>query len=124
MKIELGRVINSQQTIQEIYQQMTEKKVKAKLAWRFMSIVKEMEEPNKRFNDLRNDLIKKYGKETEDRGFSIEPNTEEFSKFIEELNDLASEEIELNIKKISIDDIEDIEIEIDKLMSIQWIIEE
>ena len=119
MELKLGMLINSQ----EIIQNLSKGKFKAKVTWRLTGIIKSMEEYVNKFHDIRNDLIKKYGEDV-DGVVSVNPDSENFKNFITELNEVAEEDITLNVKKISIDDIEDFEITIEDLIKIDWLISE
>ena len=85
---------------------------KAKLAWQVARLLKAAEQEIQSFNETRLALIEKYGEKdengqliTDEKGnCKIEP--ENISKFSEELNELISSEVELNVSHLDFSQME------------------
>lgn len=95
-------------------QKLAEAQLKAKLAWQVARILKAAEAEIQSFNETRMKLINEYGEKnesgeliTDDNGnCKIIPNR--LIDFNKELNDLISNEVEINAHKIKMDDLENV----------------
>lgn len=52
------------------------------------------------YTKFKNELVVKYGKETEEGVYSIEPNTEEYNKFLEELLPVINTALEVDVYQL------------------------
>ena len=111
MNLKVSDLLNATETLQKLAQ----KELKAKLALSIARVLKEAEREIQNFNEVRMNLIEKYGEKDEndklitdeDGQCKIIPsNVDTFSK---ELNDLISTELEINAKKIKLEDLEDLD---------------
>ncbi len=96
-------------------------KLSLKVKYRLFELNKIIKETKETFETLKNELIMKYGKEVEGGGYSIEQFVDEdrtvlngdFINFVNELSTLSKEEKEFTFKKLSINDLGDLETEED-----------
>lgn len=111
INIKMSDLLNSTETLQKLSQ----KELKARLALSIARLLKEAEREIQNFNEVRMNLIKKYGEKdengeliTDDNGnCKIVPDgVEVFSK---ELNEAISTEIEINANKLRIDDLDNLD---------------
>lgn len=76
-----------------------------KTAYKLAKLSNAIESELREFEQLRNNLIKKYGKQSGDE-IKIEPTDKEtFEKFSSEINELLETEVELNYTPIDIDEL-------------------
>lgn len=111
IELKVGELVNSTEALQKLSQ----KELKAKLAWQVSKLLKAADKELQEFNETRMNLIKKYGEKdengeliTDDKGNCKIPE-EVTVDFSNELNDLVEAEIEINANKIKIDDLENID---------------
>ena len=111
IELKVGELVNSTEALQKLSQ----KELKAKLAWQVSKLLKAADKELQEFNETRMNLIKKYGEKdengeliTDDKGNCKIPE-EVTIDFSNELNDLVEAEIEINANKIKIDDLENID---------------
>ncbi len=111
IKIKMSDLLNSTETLQKLSQ----KELKARLALSIARLLKEAEREIQNFNEVRMNLIKKYGEKdengeliTDDNGnCKIVPDGVEI--FSKELNEAISTEIEINANKLRIDDLDNLD---------------
>lgn len=118
MKVKLNNIIGSV----EIIRKLTQQSLPVKLAFRFLALTKQLDEQLKTFEEARISLIKKYGEELEDGGFSVKPeNVQEFSV---EMNELLNEEISIEFTRINVESFPDtLELSASDLGKVEWILE-
>lgn len=113
----------------EILQKLAQKELKARLALQVARMLKEAEREMQNFNEVRMNLIKKYGEKdesgeiiTDDNGnCKILPDgVETFSK---ELNDLVGMDIEINANKLKLDDLENLDFTPSEMVTLEPFIE-
>ena len=109
--VKIEELLNSVETLQKLSQ----KDFKAKLAWQVARLLKAAEAEIQAFNGTRLNLIKKYG-EKDDQGELITDEKgnckivpAQVEQFTTELNDLISSEVEINVSKINIEQLENID---------------
>ena len=111
IKVKMITLLNSTEALQNL----AKKDLKARLALRVSKLLKAADTEIQSFNDARMNLIQKYGekdsnneliKDEEGNCKIPESNT---STFTNELNELVAEEVEINVNKIKLEDIEDLE---------------
>lgn len=111
IKIKVSDLLNATETLQKLSQ----KELKAKLALSIARLLKEAEREIQNFNEVRMNLINKYGEKdekgeliTDDKGNCkiIPDGIETFSK---ELNDLVTTDVEINANKLKLDDLENLD---------------
>ncbi|WP_337872886.1 hypothetical protein [Ignavibacterium sp.] len=101
MKIKLKYIVENTEPIANLLKLELPVKTAYKLAKLSNTIQSELRE----FEQLRNNLIKKYGKQSGDE-IKIEPTDKEtFGKFSSEITELLETEIEINYTPINIDEL-------------------
>lgn len=95
-------------------QKLAGAQLKAKLAWQVSRILKAADVEMQSFNETRMTLINKYGEKdesgeliTDDQG-NCKIIPDKLIEFTNEMNDLISNEVEINANKINMDDLGDI----------------
>lgn len=105
----LSKLLNTNLPVKQAY------KIKKTLA----SIKKQTEF----INEQRNELIKKYGVEKEE-GYAISNDDKEsMKKFMDDFNELLEMEEEIDVRTLTLDDLERIELTANELETIEFIIE-
>ena len=108
INVKISSLLNSTEALQKL----ASADLKAKLAWQVARLLKAAEVELQSFNETRMALIKKYGEKdakgelvTDEKGnCKIPPDA--IDGFNTELNELITTEVEINVNKISIDDLE------------------
>lgn len=118
LEAELNGVVNPQ-TGEKLTKGLLSEKLQLKTKYWLTDLYKKAKEQTDACSALRDELIKKYGEESE-KGISISPLTEKdgdsvanpkFVLFQEEFNALLNEEREIEYKELSIEDFGSIETE-------------
>ena len=99
-------------------------KLPVRTSFKLSKIIKTLSNELSSVEETKIKLFKKYGSQNEDGQLQILPETEEHENFIRELGELMSEEVDLDIKPISIDDLGDINISVKDMLALSHIIEE
>lgn len=110
IKVQINDLLNSTEALQKL----SKTDLKAKLAWQVARLLKAADKEIQEFNETRLKLIQKYGEKdesgeliTDEKGnCKILPDS--LDSFSTELNELVNSEIELNVNKIAIDDLDSI----------------
>jgi hypothetical protein len=100
MKLKLSTIINSREALQEVLK----KELPIKISFRIQKNLRLIEPEFIQYEEFRSKLIKeKYGEESGEEGnWVVKPVT--MRGFIKELDELTSEEIELDIIKVTLPD--------------------
>ncbi len=102
MKIALSEVVNSVDGLKALL----DTKLPIQVSYRISKLVNNgIERELKSFNEARNKLITEFGTSNEDETVSVKP--EKMSEYISKLNDLLSEQVELDWTPLSIEDFGD-----------------
>ena len=109
-----GQLVNSQSWLQKLLTVEME----IKKAYTLRKFILEVNDKLKAFNQLREDLIKKYW---EEKDWQTKVKDEFINKFFEEINIISEEEIEIEIPDISIDDLS-WKIDTDTLLQLDYLI--
>jgi hypothetical protein len=118
LEFELNGEVNPQ-TKEVIFNGLLAEKMSLKTKYWLTKLSDKLSSEKKTILGLRDDLIKKYGKEKEDGSVEVKPfldeeNKElnpEFTKFSQEMNELLLEEKEFDYNPIPLDDLADISTE-------------
>jgi len=87
---------------QEPLKKLVEQKFPVMVSYKLAKLVTKLNEQFKVIEEVRNGLIKKYG-ETDDKGtISVKQEGEGWTKFVEEFNELMSQEVEVVIEKVKL----------------------
>lgn len=82
----------------------------AKASYRLGRNLNKINSELENFAKVRNELIKKYGKEDKEGGIAIKPNTEAFKKYAAEIEPVMEEEVELELMQVSVDMLGDVKL--------------
>lgn len=115
MDIKLFKVIGAYQVISDLYMQ----KLNGALAFKVLELMKELERHMENFNASRNKILKDNG---------VEPNTkiedkELLEKLNLELNTVSNVDVKVNVRKLTMNDLEKVEISAQNLVHIDWLID-
>ncbi len=111
IKIKMSDLLNSTETLQKLSQ----KELKARLALSIARLLKEAEREIQNFNEVRMNLIKKYGEKDEngelvtDESGNCKILPDGVETFSKELNDIIGTEIEINANKLRLDDLDNLD---------------
>lgn len=109
--VKIADLVNSVDTLQKLSQ----KSFKAKLAWSISRLLKAAETEIQSFNETRMDLIRRRGEKDEngelitDENGNCKINPAEINEFSKELSDLLETTVEINVNRIRMDLLEDLD---------------
>lgn len=111
INIKMSDLLNSTETLQKLSQ----KELKARLALTIARLLKEAEREIQNFNEVRMNLINKYGEKdekgeliTDDKG-NCKILPEGIETFSKELNDLVATDVEINANKLNLNDLDSLD---------------
>jgi len=104
IKIKLGELLNSREPMAKLLG----KELPVKTAYKLSKLVKEVNNEFKNFEEQRQNLVKKHGKEDENSKSFTVPK-EKVEEFQNEINDLLKVEVEINQNPISVNDLASIQ---------------
>lgn len=114
----------------EIMKKLAQKSLKGKTAYYIARLLREIDKELTLFNETRGNLIKKYGEKDENGELKIDENgnckflPEEMDKFYSEMNDILNDIIELNVNKIELNDLENLDFTPTEMILLEPFIEE
>lgn len=115
MKIKLNDIVNDYSKFTEL----TEIKLPLKTSYKIQKANDKIMSEVKQFFKQKDKIVQEYGEENDQGGFSVKPENKE--TFKKEINDLLELEVDLDIEKVKIEELGDIQIE-PKLL-IGWMFE-
>ena len=119
MKLKLGTILNSK----EAFQELLKEKLPIRKAFRIKEVLKLIEPKFEMYEDLRSKLImEKYG-EQEVKSGNWKVKDSMTKEFFLELQELQSEDIELDVVKIKLPDDDSIKITSANMYLLEWIID-
>ena len=99
-KFKIGQILNFDRIIKNIIE--NEKDVNIVFKFKLLGIRKAFGTVVANTDVIRNDLIVKYGKEDENKKYSIDQKDEEnFKRFVDEMNKFLETEIDIDFTKIT-----------------------
>ena len=100
MKLNNGEIFVAREPLQKLMEQKFPVMVSYKLA----KMVSKLNEQMKVIDDVRNGLIRTYGKPDKDnpQQIAVPPGSKDFAKFIGEVNELFSQEVEVVFDKVKL----------------------
>ena len=123
-KIKLGIVLDLNTMLQAIIDN-TELKIDSLLKFKLLGILKNIEIPVNNFEAIRNEKIREYGKESDEGNISISADdTESIEKFTKDMNEDIISDVEVNIQKLKSVDVFDKGLPAEYLVGLYSIIEE
>ena len=119
MKLTNGEIFNAKEPLSKLM----EHKFPVKISYGLAKLAQKLNPQLQIIDDVRNGLIKKYGKQGKDNPQEIRVASEDesFPKFVEEMNELLAQEVEIVFDKVKLP--EDLEVEPSVLMLLDKFIE-
>ena len=111
MKVTLKDIVESQ----EVMRTLSNKPLRGRVAFKVARLLKKLEAELTTFNDTRVKLIESYAKKDEEGNYVTNDRNEyqfdqdNANKFVEEINKLLSEELDIDANPILVDEIEDLD---------------
>lgn len=111
IEVQVKDIVNSV----EIFSALSQKKLNMRMAYQLAKIIKEVQKEFELFQETRMKLINEYAERDEDGRLKIDENNnftiprEKIQDFQKELNELLETQVELQINKINLDELEDVE---------------
>lgn len=111
MKVTLKDIVESQ----EVMRTLSNKPLRGRVAFKVARLLKKLEAELTTFNDTRIKLIESYAKKDEEGNYvTNDKNEYQFdqdnaNKFVEEINKLLLEELDIDANPILVDEIEDLD---------------
>lgn len=124
--LKMSDLLNATDTLQKLSQ----KELKARLALQIARMLKEAEREIQNFNEIRMNLIKKYGEKDESGEIITDDNgnckiiPESVTVFSKELNELVEMEVEINANKIKLDDLDNLDFTPGEMVTLEPFLEE
>lgn len=97
-------------------------KLPAKAAFQLRRVIEQVQVELARFDKVREELAKQYGDDIGDGKYKI--REESLEKFAAEMNDLLGADIDIAIQKIGIDAFQGVELSVQDLVLLDWLISE
>ena len=128
MKIKLRNILEINNVLKQIIDN-SDLKIDALFKFKLLGIMKNLEIPVANFDAIRNEKIKEYGKELEDKNgnksIGIDADDKEtIAKFSEDINKIIDSEVDVNVNKLKSVDVFDKGLPADYLVRLYPIIEE
>ena len=98
MKLTNGDIWGSQEPLKVLIGQ----KFPVLVSYKLSKLVMKLNEQFKVIEEVRNGLIKKYGVADEKGQITVKPDGENFPKFVDEFNELMSQEVEIAPGKVKL----------------------
>ena len=61
-----------------------------------------LNDPLRIIDEMRNKLIEEYGEKNEDGQMQVKPDSEQFGKFMAEVNELMDQEVDITFEKVKL----------------------
>lgn len=126
MTITLQNILESQETMQNL----STKTLRGRTAYQVARLLKRLEAELATYNDTRLKLVEQYAKKKEDGSFELnEKNEYQFTQenmqaYINEMNNLLQEKIEIDANPLKLDDLLDLEFTPAEMVTLEPFIEE
>ena len=120
--MKLKEVINYESILKSIID--NEPNVSPVIKFKFLGMIKQFSPCLENLESIRSDLVKKYGEENEEGGYTVLKDTENYKLFSEDMLKLLDQEIETNISKFKAEDIMNAGIPADAWVLLYDLIEE
>jgi len=117
--MKLSELVRAEPALAELANQ----KMKAKASFRLAKVVNQVSPHLESFRKIQQELLEKYGTKN-DKGYSIEPQSKSFKTYINEIEAVLEEEVDVSIKKIPLNLLTNAEMTALEISSLDWLIEE
>tara|TARA_B100000959_G_C14893155_1_gene587649 strand:+ start:466 stop:822 length:357 start_codon:yes stop_codon:yes gene_type:complete len=118
--MKLGELVGSVAALSSL----SEKKMKAKLAYRISRIMLEANSHLTSFQEARDKIVEKYGTKNDEGETVVKPNSKNWKKFSEELDALLDEEVKLKFDQLKLKEIGNLEVSVGDMLSLNWLIKD
>lgn len=100
MKLNNGEIFNAREPLSKLMEQ----KFPVKVSYGLAKLANKLNDQLKVIDNVRNGLIKTYGEADRDnpQQIMVKPESENFPKFVEEMNELFSQEVEVVFDKVKL----------------------
>jgi len=98
MKVTNGDIFRAREPLQKL---MAEK-FPVITSYKLAKMASQLQEQLKVMEDVRNGLIKKYGTKDERGRFTVQPESENWARFVEEFEELMSQEVTIVFEKVKL----------------------
>ena len=117
--MKLSEIINSTDALGRLMTQP----MKAKASFRLAKAIKQVQPHIEAFDETRSKLVEQHGKKNGE-GFTINPESKEWKKYIDELSGVLKEDIELQVKKVTLASISQAEMTAADALVLGWLVDE
>ena len=117
--MKLSELINSTDALGRLMTQP----MKAKASFRLAKAIKQVQPHIEAFDETRNKLVEQHGKKNGE-GFTIDPESKKWKKYVNELSGVLKEEMELKVKKVTLASISQAEMTAADALTLDWLIDE
>ena len=115
----------------EVLKKLSQKQLKGKTAYKVARILREVESEFNLFDETRRNIVQQYGEKDENGNLKINMKTNEYIfseenlKIVtDEINNILASNVNLNVNKIELNEIENIDFTPAEMMLIQAYVEE
>jgi len=117
--MKLSELVRAEPALAELANQ----KMKAKASFRLAKIVNQVSPHLESFRKIQGELLEKHGTKNGE-GYTIEPESKSFKTYINEIETVLEEEVDVSIKKIPLNLLTSAEMTAQEISSLNWLIEE
>jgi hypothetical protein len=117
--MKLSELVGSEVALVELSVQ----KMKAKASFRIAKVINQVRPHLETFRKIQQELLEKHGKKNGE-GYIIEPDMKGWKTYINEIEDMLVEDVEVSIKKIPLNLLTNAEISAQEIATLDWLIEE
>jgi len=117
--MKLSELVRAEPALAELANQ----KMKAKASFRLAKVVNQVSPHLESFRKIQQELLEKHGTKNGE-GYSIEPQSKSFKTYINEIEAVLEEEVDVSIKKIPLNLLTNAEMTALEISSLDWLIEE
>lgn len=121
MKLTLNSIMNAEDVLNKLADKQG---LKAKTSFALAMNIKALSEPIHTFENVKNDLVRKYGEKEGEDSYVVNRDSKNFDKFVEEYSSLMETETDVKIKKIKIDELDDTGLTPNEFIAISFMIGE
>jgi quinol monooxygenase YgiN len=121
MKLTLNSIMNAEEVLNKL---ANKQGLKAKTSFALAMNIKALSEPMNTLENVKNDLVRKYGEKEGEDSYVVKRDSKNFDKFVEEYRNLMDTETDVKIKKIKIDELDDTGLTPNEFIAISFMIEE
>ncbi len=98
MELTNGEIFQTSKALEEL----SKEKLPLKTSYQVAMLIKKLSDQLSVINKMRLNVIEKYGDKTPENKFTILPSSQNWNKFIEEMNELFMQKIDVDFEKIEL----------------------